>query len=73
MAINKINMDVCTGCGMCENYCPMDVIRFNNITRKPEIAFAKDCMLCLLCKAQCPVDAIEVTSEKKRNVFLAWG
>lgn len=73
MAISHIDMNKCTGCGMCENYCPVDVIRFNRETRQPEIKFVEDCMLCLLCENRCPVEAITVTKEKKENVFLAWG
>lgn len=73
MAIQPINMDLCIGCGMCENFCPVDVIRFNAETKKPEIAFLKDCMLCLMCEKQCPVKAITVSPEKHFNRFLAWG
>lgn len=73
MAISSFDMDKCIGCGMCENYCPMDVIRFNHETKQPEIKFVEDCMLCLLCEVRCPVKAITVTPEKKEDVFLAWG
>lgn len=73
MAISKIDMERCIGCGMCENYCPVDVIRFNQETKRPVIAYEKDCMICQLCAKQCPVQAIEVTKEKKHDTFLAWG
>lgn len=73
MAISNIDMELCVGCGMCENFCPMDVIRFNPETRTPEIVYLKDCMLCLLCEKQCPTKAITVTPEKPVKTFLAWG
>lgn len=73
MAIEKIDFEKCIGCGMCENYCSVDVIRFNRETRRPEIKFVDECMLCLLCQVKCPVGAITVGREKKQSVFLAWG
>ncbi len=73
MAIQPINMELCVGCGMCENFCPVDVIRFNKDTRTPEVAYPEDCMLCMLCQTQCPVTAITVTPEKLKSTFLAWG
>lgn len=73
MAIQPIDQTKCTGCGMCENYCPVDVIRFNRETRQPEIVFPQDCMLCLMCETRCHAGAITVTPDKKSSVFLAWG
>lgn len=73
MAIEKIDLDLCVGCGMCQNYCPMDVIRFDQETKTPKITYPQHCMLCILCQEKCPVNAITVTPEKKKNVFLAWG
>lgn len=73
MAIQPIDMTRCVQCGMCENYCPMDVIRFDVATKTPTVAYPEDCMLCLLCQTQCPAQAITVTPEKLQSVFLAWG
>lgn len=73
MAIKTIDLELCTGCGMCENYCPMDVIRFNKETRTPEIKYPQHCMLCILCQMKCHAKAITVAPEKKHDTFLAWG
>lgn len=72
MAISKIDMDLCIGCGMCENFCPVDVIRFDAATKTPVIAYLKDCMLCGLCEYRCPVHAITVTPEKVQMPVSAW-
>ncbi len=73
MAIEKIDLTRCIGCGMCENYCPMDVIRFDTVARVPHITYPQHCMLCMLCEGKCPVQAITVTPSKKQDRFLAWG
>lgn len=73
MAIEKINFDKCIGCGMCEKFCPVDVIRFSKEISKPEIKYPKDCMLCGLCEARCPVKAIEVTPSKSADLLTSWG
>jgi NAD-dependent dihydropyrimidine dehydrogenase PreA subunit len=72
MAIEKIDFELCTGCGMCENYCPVDVIRFDNTTRKPEIKYLEDCMLCGLCEDRCHVKAIKVGPNKNSPLILSW-
>ena len=72
MAIRYIDMKLCAGCGMCENYCPVDVIRFDQKSKLPVIRYPEDCMLCCLCEVKCPVHAITVTPEKKQDCLLAW-
>ena len=60
--------DSCTGCGKCENLCPL-----NNITlkdRKP--IWSNQCTHCMACIANCPVEAIEygtMTQNKERYNF----
>ncbi len=72
MAISNINREKCVQCGMCENYCPMDVIRVDE-NKRPEIKYVQDCMLCCLCEVRCPVKAITVTPDKEVSPLLAWG
>ncbi|OON98843.1 MAG: hypothetical protein ATN35_03345 [Epulopiscium sp. Nele67-Bin004] len=71
MAISNIDREKCIQCGMCENYCPMDVIRTKNGV--PEIKYVQDCMLCCLCEVRCPAKAITVTPNKEISPMLAWG
>lgn len=58
--IQKIDEELCIGCGDCDIACPMDVIYFNDATKKAEIKFQEDCMTCYNCELSCPVDAIYV-------------
>ena len=73
MTIERIDRDLCTGCGMCVDSCPMDVIRMNEKIKKAEIKYPDDCMLCLYCELDCPVQAIYVSPEKKAPIILTWG
>ncbi len=72
MAVNQVDKSKCTGCGMCELYCPMDVIRFDAEKKEPELRYLEDCMLCGLCENRCPVGAITVTPEKYASPILCW-
>ncbi len=47
--------DSCTGCGLCESFCPV-----NNVTMKNgKPAWGNYCTHCMACICHCPVEAIE--------------
>jgi len=73
MVIERIDNDLCTGCGICVNSCPMDVIRMDEESKKAVIKYPEDCMLCLYCEYDCPVHAIYVSPVKAAPVVLPWG
>jgi formate hydrogenlyase subunit 6/NADH:ubiquinone oxidoreductase subunit I len=73
MAIEKINQNICIGCGRCAKICPMDVIRMDAQTEKAMIKYYADCMICEFCTLDCPVGAIIVTTEKYSPVMLSCG
>ena len=73
MAIEIIDTNLCTGCGICVNSCPMDVIRMDEDLQKAIIRYQEDCMLCEFCVLDCPVDAITVTPEKHSPLIVSWG
>lgn len=58
--IKTINQADCTGCGICDEVCPLDVIRLDNASGKAYIAYPEDCMTCFLCELECPEGAIDV-------------
>lgn len=60
MPLVKVDKFACTGCGVCVESCPMDVLRMDDATKKAYMAFPKDCQACFLCKIDCPREAISV-------------
>jgi len=54
----SLDNEKCTGCGICLDVCPQEVLRL--VESKVEI-FDKDaCMECGACMQNCPFDAINV-------------
>ena len=56
----NLDIDKCTGCGMCVTVCPHAVFELNN--GKSFIRDRDECMECGACQSNCPVDAIKVRS-----------
>ena len=73
MSIERIDSDLCNGCGICVDSCPMDVIRMDEAGEKAIIAYPEDCMLCTLCEADCPNNAIYVSPMAYAQVAISWG
>ena len=73
MAIEKIDIELCNGCGKCVNSCPADVIRMNKEKKKASIEYPEECLMCLWCLTECPKKAITVTPVKSSPLFLSWG
>lgn len=72
MSIERIDSELCTGCGICVNSCPMDVIRIDRESKKAVIKYPEDCMCCDYCELDCPVDAIYVSPEKYAPLMVSW-
>lgn len=62
MAIIKIDLDKCTGCGMCVDNCGGEVLELQQVgRRKKSVAVRPDnCIYCLNCMDNCDYDAIKV-------------
>ena len=63
MAIERIDPDLCNGCGICVETCQMDVIRMDEKKKKAVIKYPEDCEtgLCAICEIDCPQHAIYVS------------
>ena len=73
MSIERIDQELCDGCGLCTDSCPVDVIRIDSKTGKATIAYPDDCMVCLACERDCPQQAIYVSPYKLVPPLMAWG
>lgn len=58
----RINDDRCSGCGLCEAFCPEAVIEMREIdgTVKACASAAEKCCACYTCVGQCPQKAIQL-------------
>lgn len=60
----NVNRDICTKCGLCEAFCPVNVFEMDD---GPQAVRPQDCWGCETCAGQCPVQAIriEATAQTK--------
>jgi NAD-dependent dihydropyrimidine dehydrogenase PreA subunit len=55
----EVNAPACTGCGVCVEVCPTDVLRLD-AAGTAYAAWLEDCQVCFLCEFDCPWEAIRV-------------
>jgi ferredoxin len=56
-----IDLEICTGCGSCVEYCPVDAVEM--IAEIPVIVRPADCSYCGECEENCPEGAIALVYE----------
>ncbi|CZR98571.1 MULTISPECIES: nitroreductase family protein [Clostridioides] len=56
--IIEVNKELCIGCGLCKNDCPVNNIDIKN---KKSVIKNQDCLMCGHCSAICPKEAITLT------------
>lgn len=56
----EVRQDRCTRCGLCVDYCPMDVLRLSD-EGWPYMRYRDDCWYCDICIFICPRQALELT------------
>ncbi|MEG1536809.1 MAG: ferredoxin family protein [Clostridiales bacterium] len=72
MTIKPIDTDKCTGCKICVNACPMDVIHFDAEIQKAYVKYVKECVCCFNCEEDCPTHAIYVYPSRYTQIPPAW-
>ncbi|MCD4671723.1 MAG: 4Fe-4S binding protein [Anaerolineaceae bacterium] len=60
-SIPSIDMERCTGCGLCVEYCPTKAVTM--VHQQPVIHEPRLCTYCGLCEDSCPEDAITLLFE----------
>jgi len=74
MAIERIDPELCNGCGICVSSCPADVIRMDRESKKAVIQYPQDCVMCCWCIAECPQDAVTISpAVTTYPLFTSWG
>jgi NAD-dependent dihydropyrimidine dehydrogenase PreA subunit len=64
VAIDKLDQEICIGCGICYDCCPQDVFRMDYAEKKAVIKYPEDCIACWACESFCPVNCIEVSKDR---------
>jgi heterodisulfide reductase subunit A len=63
-----VDMDVCSGCGICEEICEYQAVKVDPKTKKAEVNELV-CEGCGACAATCPSGAIQHTNYRRRQIF----
>jgi Pyruvate/2-oxoacid:ferredoxin oxidoreductase delta subunit len=77
--IESIDLTKCTGCGICDDVCPADVIHMEPAPnaaplhglrsdfRLPVIKFREHCITCFSCEIFCPERIVDVHPSVKNR------
>jgi NAD-dependent dihydropyrimidine dehydrogenase PreA subunit len=64
MPIESLDQDMCTGCSICVDACPEDVLYMDEEKKKACIRYPEDCVACFACEFFCPVECIQVSKDR---------
>ena len=66
-----IDVAKCIGCRACVEFCPNDVLDFDEAAGKAQVKNPFDCVVeCRACAKICPVDAIAFPDEEEFSLFI---
>jgi NAD-dependent dihydropyrimidine dehydrogenase PreA subunit len=72
MAIDRLDEECCTGCEICVNVCPEDVIYFDRDRKKAHVKYLEDCVACFACEFFCPSECIQVSKSRSLELPLPY-
>ena len=67
--VAQVDADRCTACGSCEDRCPFDAIRVDDVSQVDPAL----CMGCGVCESQCPEGAITLLRDESKPAPLDVG
>jgi NAD-dependent dihydropyrimidine dehydrogenase PreA subunit len=56
----EIDKESCTSCRTCVKACFLDIMRWDEVEKKPVVAYEAECVWCFTCEINCPVHCINV-------------
>ena len=66
-----IDEEVCLGCKLCLEFCPNEVLEFDQIVEKARVVNPYNCVVeCKACAKLCPVNAISFPNEEDFTAFI---
>lgn len=65
----KVNPELCTSCGICEQVCPFHAITVDRKNKKPAIIIEAVCKGCGTCAAECRFSAITMRHLKDEQII----
>ncbi len=51
-------LESCTGCGICVDTCPGDILAMDEDEGVAYVAYPDECWYCGVCRIECPVEAV---------------
>ena len=69
----SFDADKCTGCNICVNVCPDDVmLPHPEKGKEPVVVFAEECWFCGGCVEDCPNGALTLVAPAKQRLSTVW-
>jgi len=66
-----IDEEKCIGCRACVEFCPNEVLEFDEEAEKARVKYPYNCVVeCKACAKLCPVDAISFPKEKEFSALI---
>ncbi len=55
-----IELERCTRCGICDIFCPGDIIFMDVMTNLPVVEYPEECFFCGICERECPEKIVKL-------------
>jgi uncharacterized protein (DUF169 family)/NAD-dependent dihydropyrimidine dehydrogenase PreA subunit len=66
----RFDADKCTGCSLCVELCPKEVLAAPEVAGVPRFATPEECCACMTCAGKCPRGAIQITQQAPARRYV---